>query len=123
MSLTIEDLSTGADHERVVFCRDPVAGYRGVIAVHSTAAGPEVGGTRYWSYADEGEALADALRLSRGMTFKSIMAGLPFGGGKSVVLRNDAADREALFRGHGRAIESLGGTYTAGEDVGTSPAT
>jgi leucine dehydrogenase len=123
MSLTLEEIATGTDHERVVFCRDPDAGYRGVIAVHSTAAGPAVGGTRYWTYASEQEAVTDALRLSRGMTFKNLMAGLPLGGGKSVVLRTgDGTDREALFRAHGRAIERLGGLYTAGEDVGTSPA-
>jgi leucine dehydrogenase len=123
MSLALEEIATGIDHERVVFCRDPEAGYRGVIAVHSTAAGPAVGGTRYWTYASEQEAVTDALRLSRGMTFKNLMAGLPLGGGKSVVLRTgDGTDREALFRAHGRAIERLGGLYTAGEDVGTSPA-
>jgi leucine dehydrogenase len=123
MSLTLEEIATGTDHERVVFCRDPEAGYRGVIAVHSTAAGRAVGGTRYWTYASEPEAVTDALRLSRGMTLKNLMAGLPLGGGKSVVLRTgDGTDREALFRAHGQAIERLGGLYTAGEDVGTSPA-
>jgi leucine dehydrogenase len=125
MSLTIEDLATGTDHERVVFCRDPEAGYRGVIAIHSTAAGQAVGGTRYWSYAREEDAVTDALRLSRGMTFKNLMAGLPLGGGKSVILRNAgdiAEDREALFQAHGRAIERLGGLYLTAEDVGTSPA-
>jgi leucine dehydrogenase len=122
MSLTLEDIQTGTDHERVVFCRDPEAGYRAVIAIHSTAAGPAVGGTRYWTYTGEPEAVTDALRLSRGMTFKNVMAGLPLGGGKSVILRHVSQDREALFRAHGRAIERLGGLYTAGEDVGTSPA-
>ena len=120
--LTLEELHPGTDHERVVFCRDPEAGYRAVIAVHSSVAGPAVGGTRYWIYAGEEEAVADALRLSRGMTFKSIMAGLPMGGGKSVVMRGGSDDRVALFRAHGRAIERLGGLYIAGEDVGTSPA-
>lgn len=122
MSLTLEEIATGTDHERVVFCRDPEAGYRAVIAIHSSVAGPAVGGTRYWTYASEEEAVADALRLSRGMTFKSIMAGLPMGGGKSVVLRDGSDDRVALFRAHGRAIERLGGLYIAGEDVGTSQA-
>jgi leucine dehydrogenase len=121
MTLTTEELSTGTDHERVVFCRDPEAGYRGVIAVHSTAAGPAAGGTRFWTYATEDEAIQDALRLSRGMTYKNVMAGLPVGGGKSVILRDGAVDREALFLAHGRAVEQLGGLYTAGEDVGTSP--
>ena len=121
LSLTIEDLATGTDHERVVFCRDPEAGYRGVIAVHSTVAGQAVGGTRFWSYAREEEAVTDALRLSRGMTFKNVMAGLPLGGGKSVILREGQQDREALFQAHGRAIERLGGAYLAAEDVGTTP--
>ncbi len=121
MTLTIEELSTGTDHERVVFCRDPEAGYRGVIAVHSTAAGRAVGGTRFWTYDSEDEAVQDALRLSRGMTYKNVTAGLPLGGGKSVVLRGGEVDRQALFRAHGRAIERLGGLYMAGEDVGTSP--
>jgi leucine dehydrogenase len=123
MTATIEELATGTDHERVLFCRDPQAGYRAVIAVHSTAAGPAAGGTRYWSYATEEEAVTDALRLSRGMTYKSAMAGLPLGGGKSVILRDgEPADREALFRAHGRVVESFGGRYMTGEDVGTSPA-
>ena len=122
MTLTLEELATGTDHERVVFCRDPEAGYRAVIAVHSTVAGPAAGGTRFWTYASEEEAVQDALRLSRGMTYKNVTAGLPVGGGKSVILREDGAfDREALFLAHGRAVERLGGLYTSGEDVGTSP--
>jgi leucine dehydrogenase len=123
MTLTIEELDAGADHERVLFCQDPEAGYRSVIAVHSTAAGPAVGGTRLWTYATREEAVTDALRLSRGMTYKCAMAGLPLGGGKSVILRDgNLTDREALFHAHGRAVESFGGRYMTGEDVGTSPA-
>jgi leucine dehydrogenase len=122
MKSSMEELSTPADHERVVFCRDPEAGYRGVIAIHSTAAGPAAGGTRLWSYATEDEAVTDALRLSRGMTYKNAMAGLPLGGGKSVIFDDDAVDREALFRAHGRFVERLGGRYLTAEDVGTSPA-
>jgi len=122
-SPTMLDLSTGTDHERVVFCRDPAAGYRGVIAIHSTAAGPAVGGTRFWSYATEEAAVTDALRLSRGMTYKNAMADLPLGGGKSVILRDgEPLDRETLFRAHGRFIAQLGGRYITAEDVGTSPA-
>jgi len=83
--------------------------------------GPAVGGTRFWNYATEEEALRDALRLARGMTYKNSLAGMPLGGGKSVILRNGKIqDREALFRAHGRLIESLGGTYIAGQDVGTT---
>jgi leucine dehydrogenase len=125
MSLTLEEVSTGTGHERVVSCRDPEAGYRAFIAVHSTAAGMAVGGTRYWRYVHETDALTDALRLARGMTYKNLMAGLPLGGGKSVILRHGAPaeeDREAIFRAHGRAIEQMGGLYLTAEDVGTSPA-
>jgi len=110
-------------YERVLLAEDPAAGYQGVIAVHSTVLGPAVGGTRLWRYADQEGALRDALRLSRGMTYKNALAGLPFGGGKSVIIENvEIADRERLFRAHGRAIESLGGTYVTAEDVGTGPA-
>jgi leucine dehydrogenase len=123
MTATMEQVSTGTDHERVFLCRDPGAGYRGVIAIHSTAAGPAAGGTRYWTYSSEELAVTDALRLSRGMTYKNAMAGLPLGGGKSVILKDgDRPDREALFRAHGRFIERLGGSYMTGEDVGTTPA-
>lgn len=97
--------------------------YHCVLAIHSTVLGPALGGTRLWRYAIEHEAVADALRLARGMTYKNAMAGLDLGGGKSVILAPARiADREALFRAHGRLIESLGGTYYTGEDVGTSPA-
>ena len=110
-------------HELLVVAREPEAGYLGVVAVHSTALGPAVGGTRFWYYASEEEAVADALRLARGMTYKNALAGLPFGGGKSVVVGdNRVAEREALFRAHGRVVESLGGRYVTAEDVGTSPA-
>jgi leucine dehydrogenase len=105
-----------------VLAEDAAAGYQGIIAVHSTALGPAVGGTRLWRYANVEEALNDALRLARGMTYKNALAGLPFGGGKSVILAtNEIADREKLFRAHGRAIESLRGSYITAEDVGTGP--
>ena len=122
MTATIEELSTNTDHERVLFCRDPEAGYRGVIALHSSVAGPAAGGTRLWSYESEEAAVEDALRLSRGMTYKNVMAGLPLGGGKSVIFREENMDREAVFRAHGRFVERLGGRYVTAEDVGTSPA-
>ncbi len=123
-SLTWERLDTGTEHEEVVFCTDEAAGFRGVIAVHSTVLGPAVGGTRLWRYRDDGEAIADALRLSRGMTYKCAVAGVPFGGGKAVVLQNGGAvaDRPALFRALGRFVERFGGRYITAEDVGTSPA-
>lgn len=111
------------EHERVLFCSDPAAGYRGMIAVHSTALGPAVGGTRFWYYTNDEEALADLLRLSRGMTYKNALAGLPFGGGKSIIIKDqNILDREQLFRAHGRFVDTLGGLYITAEDVGTSPA-
>jgi leucine dehydrogenase len=110
-------------YERVVLGSDEAAGYQGIIAIHSTALGPAVGGTRYWSYKNEDDAVTDALRLARGMTYKNALAGLPFGGGKSIIMRDGkAADREQLFRAHGRMVNSLAGKYFTAEDVGTSPA-
>jgi leucine dehydrogenase len=110
-------------HEQVVFSQDASCGYRGIIAIHSTVLGPAVGGTRFWNYASEEDALVDALRLSRGMTYKCAVAGLPWGGGKSIILDDGKPkDREKLFRAHGRFVERLGGRYITAEDVGTSPA-
>jgi leucine dehydrogenase len=112
-----------AGYERVVRGRDDGAGYRGIIAVHDTALGPAVGGTRLWAYASDAAALEDVLRLARGMTYKNALAGLPFGGGKSIIISNGRTlDRERVFRAHGRFVESLGGRYITAEDVGTSPA-
>jgi len=109
-------------YEHVLLGSDEAAGYQGIIAVHSTALGPAVGGTRYWNYKTEDDAMTDALRLARGMTYKNALAGLPFGGGKSIVIRDgNAADREQLFRAHGRMVNSLAGKYITAEDVGTSP--
>ncbi|MGZ4843705.1 MAG: Leu/Phe/Val dehydrogenase [Candidatus Angelobacter sp.] len=110
-------------YERVVLGSDEVAGYEGIIIIHSTALGPAVGGTRYWSYKTEDDAVTDALRLARGMTYKNALAGLPFGGGKSIIMRDGkAGDREQLFRAHGRMVNTLAGKYFTAEDVGTSPA-
>ncbi|HYV10756.1 MAG TPA: Glu/Leu/Phe/Val dehydrogenase [Pyrinomonadaceae bacterium] len=110
-------------HELVLIGRDDAIGYHGIIAIHSTALGPAVGGTRFWNYDSEDEALTDALRLSHGMTYKSALAGLPLGGGKSIIIGNHSArDRTALLRAHGRFIETLKGRYVTAEDVGTSPA-
>ena len=123
MSETFEEIRAGDGHELVVLCADTEAGYRGIIAVHSTALGPAIGGTRFWRYASDDDALMDALRLSRGMTYKNALAGLPFGGGKSVIVGDSrTAEREPLFRAHGRFVERLGGRYITAEDVGTSPA-
>ena len=114
---------TNTGHETVLIARDPASGYHGIIAIHSTALGPAIGGTRFWNYATEEEALTDALRLSRGMTYKTALPGLPLGGGKSIIIGdNKTTNREAIFRAHGRFVETLGGRYITAEDVGTSPA-
>ena len=108
-------------HEEVAFCFDEASGLKAVIAIHDTARGPAVGGCRMWPYVDEAEALTDALRLSRGMTYKSALAELPFGGGKAVILGDPHKDKsEALFLAMGRFVESLGGRYITAEDVGIS---
>ena len=115
-------LLTEHDHEQLLFCHEPSSGYRGLIAIHNTTLGPALGGTRYWKYASEQEAVVDALRLAKGMTYKAAVAGLNLGGGKSVILADGKGiDREATFRAHGRFVESLKGRYITAEDVGTSP--
>ena len=110
-------------HEQLVLSNDSSAGYRGIVAIHSTVLGPALGGTRFWNYASDEDAITDALRLARGMTYKNAVAGLNLGGGKSVIIGNNkATDREMIFRAHGRFVESLGGRYITAEDVGTSTA-
>ena len=117
------DTIASMGHEQLVICNDASAGYRGIIAVHSTTLGPALGGTRFLQYASDEEAIVDALRLARGMTYKNAVAGLNLGGGKSVIIGNNkTADREMIFRAHGRFVESLGGRYITAEDVGTSTA-
>src|SRR5205807_4621522 len=111
------------EHEQVSVYYDPSTGYRGIIAIHSTVLGPALGGTRFWNYQSDRAALIDALRLARGMTYKAAVAGLNLGGGKSVIIGdNKTTRREALFRAHGRHVESLGGRYITAEDVGTGTA-
>ncbi|MBE9551833.1 MAG: Glu/Leu/Phe/Val dehydrogenase, partial [Proteobacteria bacterium] len=111
------------DHEQVVFCRDTGSGLKAIVAIHNTARGPALGGCRMWPYETEEEALTDALRLSRGMTYKSALAGLPYGGGKAVIVGDPEQDKtEALWLAFGRFVDSLGGRYVTGEDVGTRPA-
>jgi len=113
----------GLGHEQIVLCQDVDAGYRAIIALHSTVLGPAVGGTRLWSYGSTADALVDALRLSRGMTYKNAAAGLALGGGKAVIMSPPGAfDREQLFLAHGRAVDGLGGRFITAEDVGTTPA-
>jgi leucine dehydrogenase len=121
--MKIFDTIAGMGHEQLVLCQDAASGYRGIIAIHSTTLGPALGGTRFWSYASDEDAIVDALRLARGMTYKNAVAGLNLGGGKSVIIGdNRTANREMLFRAHGRFVESLGGRYITAEDVGTSTA-
>jgi leucine dehydrogenase len=120
--MKIRELSVPG-YERVVIGKDDVAAYHGMVCIHSTVLGPAVGGTRFWSYASEDEALRDGLRLARGMTYKNALAGLPCGGGKSIILRPpELRDREALFRAHGQLVHAMAGKYITAEDVGTSPA-
>jgi len=120
--MEILEKKTNSEHEKVLLGRDPASGYQGIIAIHSTARGPAVGGTRIWNYANEEDALTDALRLSRGMTYKNALAALPLGGGKAVIIGdNNTLDREAIFSAHGRFVEALGGDFVTAEDVGTSP--
>jgi leucine dehydrogenase len=109
------------DHEQVVFSYDPTSGYKGIIAIHNTTLGPALGGTRFWNYQSDEEALIDVLRLARGMTYKAAVAGLNLGGGKAVIIGDPRTTRrEMIFRAHGRFVESLGGRYYTAEDVGTS---
>ena len=108
-------------HEEVVYFNDPSSGLRAIVAIHSTALGPALGGTRFYPYPSEDAALQDALRLSRGMTYKAAAAGLDLGGGKAVIIGDPKRSKsEELLRAYGRFIESLGGRYITAEDVGTS---
>ena len=109
-------------HEGVYSFSDPSSGLKCYIAVHNTVRGPASGGTRFWTYESDSEALTDVLRLSRAMSFKNAMAEIPLGGGKGVILRPEGDfDREALFAAYGRAVEKVGGQYITAEDVGVSP--
>jgi leucine dehydrogenase len=106
-------------HEALHFVTDEASGLRAIIAVHSTHLGPAAGGSRFWHYADDSEALTDALRLSRGMSYKNAMAGLPLGGGKTVILADeDRTKTPELLAAFGEAVDSLGGQYVTAEDVG-----
>lgn len=111
-----------AGHEQVSFFSDPRTGLRAIIAIHSTALGPALGGCRVWPYESEAAALNDVLRLSRAMTYKNAAMGLPLGGGKAVIIADSGLDKSPeLFEAFGRAVESLGGRYITAEDVGTEP--
>lgn len=107
-------------HEQVVLCQDRASGLKAVIAIHSTALGPALGGTRFHAYASDEEAVLDALNLSRGMSYKNALAGLDLGGGKAVIIGDpDVLKSEELLLAYGRFVESLGGRYVTACDVGT----
>src|SRR5690349_20353673 len=109
-----------AGHEQVVFCHDEPTGLPAITAIHSTALGPALGGTRFYPYASDAAALADVLNLSRGMTYKAAATGLDLGGGKAVIIGDPATLKtEALLRAYGRFVESLHGRYLTACDVGT----
>ncbi|HZG32682.1 MAG TPA: Glu/Leu/Phe/Val dehydrogenase dimerization domain-containing protein, partial [Sphingopyxis sp.] len=117
------DFADFDDHEHVHMFRDRASGLTAVIAVHSTHLGPGAGGVRYWHYPQRAAAITDALRLSRGMSYKNAMAGLPLGGGKGVILADEQGTKTPeLLAAFGRAVESLGGAYVTAEDVGISDA-
>ena len=110
-------------HEALHFVHDQTSGLRAIIAVHSTHLGPAAGGTRFWQYADDSDALTDALRLSRGMSYKNAMAGLPLGGGKAVILASKSSHKTPeQLAAFGQAIDQLGGQYVTAEDVGMNVA-
>lgn len=121
--MAVFSLSDFADHEQVVFVSDDKSGLKAIIAVHNSNLGPALGGCRMWPYASEDEAIRDVLRLSRGMTYKSAMANLKLGGGKSVIIGNPRTQKTPeLLAAFARALEQLNGRYIAAEDSGTSVA-
>ncbi len=107
-------------HEQVILCNDPETGLRAIIAIHDTTIGPALGGTRLWTYKTTNDAVIDALRLSRGMTYKAAISGLNLGGGKAVIIGDPSMKSEAFWRRYGKFVDSLGGKYITAEDVNTS---
>lgn len=119
--LELFDLMNEHQYEQVVMCHEPYTNLRAIICIHNTTLGPALGGIRMWPYEKEREAIVDAMRLARGMTFKAAVAGLNLGGGKTVVIGDPRKDKsEALFRALGRFVDTLNGRYIAAEDVGTA---
>ncbi len=109
------------EHEQMVFCTDKKSGLKAIIAVHNTTLGPALGGTRFWNYTNENEAIIDVLRLSRSMTYKAAISGLNLGGGSAVIIGDSHKIKsEALMRKFGRFVKNLNGEFIAGEDVGTN---
>ena len=110
-----------AEHEQVVFCNDPSTGLRAIIAIHNTTLGPALGGCRMQPYESVDEALEDALRLSKGMSYKCAAADVDFGGGKAVIIGDPKTDKSPeLFRAFGQFVDSLGGRFYTGTDMGTT---
>ncbi len=119
--MSVFDLPDFDDHARVCFFNDGPSGLRAIIAIHRLRGGVSGGGIRMWPYGSDGEALTDALRLSRAMSYKFALAGIPYGGAKSVIIGDSRVDKsDALLTAFGRAIDSLGGACLCGPDVGTS---
>ena len=111
------------EYEQILFCHDKASGLKAIIAIHDTTLGPALGGCRIWNYDSEEEALIDAMRLAKGMTYKNAAAGLNIGGGKSVIIADPKSDKtEAMLRAFGRYVESLNGRYITAADVGSGPA-
>lgn len=118
---SFEFIAKHGEHEQVVFCHNKDVGLKAIIAIHNTALGPALGGTRMWNYKTEEEALIDVLRLAKGMTYKASAAGLNLGGGKAVIIGDPKTQKnEAMFRAFGRFVNSLNGRYITAEDVGTT---
>lgn len=121
MQQSVFDLMQQMGHEQVVFCHDPHSGLNAIIAIHNTTLGSALGGTRLWNYNTHEEGIIDALRLSRGMTYKAAISGLNLGGGKAVIIGDAAKVKsEGLWRRYGKFVNSLNGKYITAEDVNTS---
>lgn len=120
MSQSVFEHMQQMGHEQLVFCHDPHSGLNAIIAIHNTTLGPALGGTRLWNYNSHEDAVVDALRLSRGMTYKAAISGLNLGGGKAVIVADPAMKSEALWRRYGKFVDSLNGKYITAEDVNTS---
>ena len=120
MSNKVFELMKEMEHEQVVFCHDPHSNLKAIIAIHNTTLGPALGGTRMWNYNSDDDAVVDALRLSRGMTYKAAISGLNLGGGKAVIIGDPSLKSEALWRRYGKFVNSLNGKYITAEDVNTS---
>lgn len=120
--MIFREMETG-EFEQIVFCQDKTSGLKAIIAIHDTTLGPALGGCRIWNYDSEEEAIIDAMRLAKGMTYKNAAAGLNLGGGKTVIMADPRKDKtEALLRAYGRYVESLNGRYITAADVGSGPA-